>query len=273
MTLIFVRKDGSKINLLDAGIRVMEFEPESLDNRNESHNINGGGYGITNQGYNTRYIDATFKMQNYDLTDYVLSRRVLFNLFGSGEDFHIIDTKEIGIWWYVRNDNKFSLRRTVKNGMFSVKFVCVTPYAQSRGSCIDLQNHKEWDKDLWSWGMGIDWDKTYSYEHSSNHFSIENIGNALIDPRQHELEITVKATASQYLQITNQTTGDVYKYGGTLTANDTLVLKGIQTLKNGLSVFRDTNKKLITLAPGQNIFTVEGGTIQSIAFNFRFLYH
>ncbi|WP_107841889.1 phage tail domain-containing protein [Metasolibacillus meyeri] len=271
MTLIFV-KNGNQINLRDAGIRVMEFEPESLDAMNESYNIDGSGYIVTSRGYNTRYIDATFKVSGYDLADYAQFHRDLFALFGSKEDFYIIDTKEYGLWWHVRNDGKFSLRRTIKNGMFSIRLICITPYAQSRGSCMDLQSHKEWDVDLWSWGMGLDWDKEYKYVHSTNNFVIDNIGNVSIDPREHELEITIKATAASYLQIINQTTGDVYRYNDALTASDTLVLSGIRTLKNGISVFKDTNKKLLALAAGENHITVEGGTIISAAFNFRFLY-
>ncbi|MGE7113949.1 phage tail domain-containing protein [Lysinibacillus sp. NPDC047702] len=272
MTLIFVRKNGSQINLLDAGIRVMEFEPESMDNMNESHNLDGGGYIVTNNGYNTRYIDATFKIKGYDLADYALFRSELFALFSSREDFYIIDTRVSGLWWHVRNDGKFSLQRTLKNGVCNVKFICELPYAQSRANCIDLQNRKEWDVDLWSWGMGLDWDKEYKYIHNSNAFVIDNIGNVAIDPREHFLEITIKATATTYLQITNLTTGDVYRYDGALTTSDTLVLSGIRTLKNGTSVFKNTNKKLLTIAVGENTFSVEGGTIQSIAFNFKFLY-
>ena len=56
----------------------------------------------------------------------------------------------------------------------------------------------------------------------------------------------------------NKTTGDVWQYMGTSNLNDEIVLEGIRSTKNGLSIFRDTNKRLITIAPGWNEFEIKG---------------
>lgn len=270
MTLIIERLNGKKYNLRELGIRVVEFEPESLTVKNEVVELDGGGVVVQGRGYGARYISASFKISAYDLDDYALYRAELFDLFGTIEPFYIIDTKEPGKRWHVRSDGNFSFKRAVKNGNFDVNFVCVKIFAESIRTALDLQRRKEWDIDYWQWGMGIDWDTDYTYTHSSNSFDVKNIGTAAVDPSNWELEITVKATASQYLQITNNTTRETYRFNGALTANDTLIIRGVRTFKNGVSAFSSTNFKLLSLAVGDNSFTVTGGTIRSISFNFRF---
>jgi hypothetical protein len=79
--------------------------------------------------------------------------------------------------------------------------------------------------------------------------------------------------ASTNLTITNTTTGDIWQYTGTTQAGDTITLDGVRSLKNGVSVFGNTNRKLITIAPGWNNFTITGASGSfTISFDFRFYY-
>ncbi|WPK12597.1 phage tail family protein [Lysinibacillus louembei] len=270
--MIIELENGTRYDIANYSLKRLFHDIPSVEIAHTIQSVEGNGDIVTASNFKQRVITVRFLYIVQDIYDYYLLRDELNALFLQEKPFYIIFKREPYKRYKVRLMQQLSMEPSTHMNSFDVQFRMENLFAESVGTSLNLQSTKQWDADLWGWGMGIDWDKTYSYEHSSNHFSIENIGNALIDPRQHELEIIVKANAASYLQITNQTTGDVYKYGGTLTVNDTLVLKGIQTLKNGLSVFKETNKKLISLAPGQNIFTVEGGTIQSIAFNFRFLY-
>ena len=91
-------------------------------------------------------------------------------------------------------------------------------------------------------------------------FRFRNDGSVTIDPRVHTgLVITFKG-ASDKLIIRNKTTGDEWSWSGTTVANDVITLEGIRSLKNGTSIFGQTNKKLITIAPGWNNFEVVGAT-------------
>src|SRR5690554_7861270 len=94
-----------------------------------------------------------------------------------------------------------------------------------------------------------------------------------IYPRVHDIKITFKG-ASDGLSITNTTTGDVFVHNGQTNANDTIELEGIRMLKNGESIFRDTNHRLITLETGYNDFVINGATEGEfeIIFEFRFYY-
>jgi hypothetical protein len=155
-------------------------------------------------------------------------------------------------------------------GKFTVELeTYLLPYGESAATLKDL---KLWDIDKWEWNQGITWDDEMEYRFTSNSFTLKNLGNVKVDPRESDLKITIKATASNYLEIRNITTGEVFRFNGPLTTNDTLTMNGIHTYKNGVNAILNTNKKLLTLAPGNNVFTVTGATIQSIEFDFRFLY-
>lgn len=247
----------------------MEFEPESLNVRNTVEDIAGGGYIVMDDGYGPRYINCELQISGTVLTDYALFRAEVFSLFTNLEPFYLIDTKVPSRRWHVRSDGSFTLGRKNKRGNYSLKWLCVNKYAESVATTSSV---KEWDADVWAWDGTIDWDEDLQYSFAANNFIVKNLGNAPIDPREYELEIIIKATASSYLQIVNNTTGETYRYNGALSSTDTLVIKGVQTFKNGVSAFRNTNFKLLSLAVGNNSFTITGGTILSVAFNFRFLY-
>lgn len=269
MTLTIIKQDGTRYNLQELGIRVVEFEPESLNVQNAIQDIEGGGYFITNSGYGPRYINCELQIQGLDLIDYALFRAEVFALFTSWESFYVVDAKVPSRRWHVRSDGNFTLGRKNKKGNYSLKWLCVNKYAESIATTNSV---KEWDADVWAWDGTISWDEDLKSTFATNNFTVKNLGNAPIDPRENELEIVIKATASSYLQISNTITGEVYRFNGPLTVEDTLVLRGIQSFKNGVSAFKDTNHKILSLVPGSNDFQVTGGTVQSIAFNFRFLY-
>ncbi|QHA38506.1 hypothetical protein D5E69_14185 [Rossellomorea marisflavi] len=72
----------------------------------------------------------------------------------------------------------------------------------------------------------------------------------------------------------NVTTSDVWRYTGTTGSADRLAIAGTRSLKNDVvNVFRDTNRKLIRLAPGWNDIRLTGASgSYSVEFDFRFYY-
>lgn len=224
----------------------------------------------------SRKINATFQIDGYDATDFDMTRDAIYALFNPADEFYIVRDLQPGKRYKVKVSNLTGVEYedgSLEDGGFEVEFEMFQPFAESIGTSLQLQNAKEWDVGLWQWAQGIDGDTTYQYEFNTNNFIVKNFGNVLIDPRENELEITIKAIASSYLEIKNITTGDIYRFNGSLTSGDTLILKGIQTFKNGVSAFGKTNTKLLSLTVGDNIFAVSGGTLISAAFNFRPLYY
>jgi len=169
----------------------------------------------------------------------------------------------------VKVANQYTIPPNPPMQSYTVDFL---PFNDCAESVATTQTLKEWDVDKWAWDGTIDWDEDLQYSFAANNFVVKNLGNVVIDPREHELEIVLKGVFSNNVKITNHTTGEVYQYNRALSSTDELKIKGIRTLRNGVSDFKNTNKKLLTLATGNNSISVEGGTVNSIAFNFRFLY-
>ena len=119
-------------------------------------------------------------------------------------------------------------------------------------------------------GIHIDY---ANYTHTTSTFSIYNAGNVTIDPRNMMLDIRLYRLATTgAFKLKNLTTNEEFRYTGTLTGN-TLDLNGVKALV-GLSQnrLRDTNRKFISLVPGENKIQISGGTVENIQFDFPFYY-
>ncbi|MFY0518166.1 distal tail protein Dit [Lysinibacillus sp. UGB7] len=267
-----ILKDGRELLMSDYSLKLLKYFIPSVSIEHQSSVMDGSDGAIfTNTRFGGRTITAKFMYKAFDYHDFKLFIADINALFARKEHFYIIFDAEPGKRWKVRLAESYSPNELLRKvGELEIKFICENLYAESVATTSDL---KEWDIDKWQWGMGIDWDDDLSYAFSSNNFTVENYGNVAIDPRQHELEIILIGSFSNSVTITNRTTGETYQFNGSINGStDTLILRGIQSFKNGTSALKQTNKKLLSLAVGENSFQVTGGTVYSIVFNFRFLY-
>lgn len=249
--------------------RLFHYIP-SLEIEHDTETVEGrDGEIFFNSRFSGRTITVTFLYESIDIQDFYLLRDEINALFGRKESFYIRFKKEPYKKYLVRLAKQFDMPPNETMGEFNVEFICVNVFGIA---IADTTSPKTWDAGLWGWNGAITWDDDLRYTLNANKFYVINLGTAPIDPRSSELEITVKGTFPSSFTLTNVTTGDIYVYHKPLVASDTLVLKRVNSLKNGVSVFRDTNKRLISLASGKNQFVISGGTVSSITFNFKFLY-
>ena len=264
------RKDGTIYDLEQYGIRTKDFIVSAPPLRHMTEEIDGydGVVDIeTTEG--AREITCIFKMKSVDMADFPLLRNEIFRILRSKEPFYLIDRREPGKRWEVKCQDAYDIEQKFIYGDFTVSFTCFKGYAESIGTTLDPLT---FDSELWQIGQGLDVENDMTYVHSSPSFSIYNAGDVTVDPRVLPLKITFTG-ASTNLTITNETTGDTWQYTGTTTANDTITLDGIRSLKNSLSILGDTNRKLISIAPGWNDFTIAGASGNfTISFDFRFYY-
>lgn len=266
------RKNGELLDLDQAGIRTKDFIVSSpAPEHNSEKPI--GGQGEVDMGTTSgpRDITVQFKMTAHDSLDFGMFRDEIFNLFRSEEAFYLIEKRNPGKRWLVKVKSPYSISQRYVYGDFEVVFICHKGMAESKGYTLDPFT---FDAELWQIGQGL-LPEDLEYIHDTTAFEIYNAGTKTVNPRDPNMEIAIiiKAVASSYFELINQTTGDTYRYNGRLTSSDTLRLEGIRSTKNSLSVFRDTNGKLLSLAPGFNSFTVRGtSSIESIAFDFRYYY-
>jgi hypothetical protein len=217
--------------------------------------------------YGERTITAVCSFFAVDSEDFSLLRDNLSTVLFHREPFYIIQNAQPFKRWLVEVSSGYTPDRIGMYGEFTLEFVSVSTYAESVGTTLDPMT---FDSELWGVGMGLTGDDV-SYSHTTTTFSIFNAGEVTIDPRFLPLKITFFGTSSN-LSIKNITTGDEWIYTGT-TAEQTVKLDGVKVTKSNVSIFGDTNRKLITLKPGWNDFVITGASgAFTISFDFRFYY-
>jgi hypothetical protein len=269
MELAIQRLNGAIYNLVDYGIKTLDFQVDAPSPRVNSEIIDGrDGYVDLGAEYDAREMRGSFFMTSADGMDFALLRNEVFRIFAGREQFYVIDSREPGKRWLVRS-NGYSVEQIIATkGRFEVDFTGASTYAESIGTTLDPMT---FDTELWQIGQGII-DEGLTYSHTTSTFRIYNPGDTAVNPRQQPLVITY-AGASTNLKIKNATTGEEWAYTGTTTGSDTVKLDGIRSIKNGLSIFRNTNRKVISLAPGWNDFVITGASGSfTVSFDFRFYY-
>jgi phage-related protein len=260
-------KDGTVIDLHeDKNIWVSSFRIPSPKPNHTTEKVDGRhGSVLLETLLDDRIVKAKFSVEAADSAEFDLLRDELFRIFNPLNKFHIIRDLQPGKRMEVSVDGDFDLDYlTLEDGEFELNFVMHSPYLES---VITTLNPVQLDG-----YMQMSTPDVVNYQFSDSSFSVWNEGDIAVDPRAHEITISFIG-ASNGLTIRNLITGDVWMYSGTTAAEDTLVLDGIRTFKNGQSVFGQTNKKLITLAPGWNNFEITGATSPfEISFDFRFYY-
>ena len=279
MTLIITSQNGTSFNFRDMGIRVLNFEPESLNTNHTIESVSGGSYVVSDSYIVERYIDVELQFLAADIGDYVLLRRELFNLLAGTQWFYVVDEREPNKRWQVFPNDQFQTEREGLKGIVSLRWLCRNKYAESvytaqeiitLGDGVDTK--KVWDPGLFAWDGSTDWEETLNYNFNTNQFDVQNLGTAPVDPRTDFLDIEVRGNFGPFFEILSLTNRSVYRVDLTATPTDRIFLTGVQSFKNDTSIFLPSNKRVIVLEPGNNDFIITGGTVESVRFNFRYLY-
>ena len=102
-------------------------------------------------------------------------------------------------------------------------------------------------------------------------FNVYNAGNVTVEPESMLLHIFVTSATGDSITIKNNTTGEVFTLNRKMSARH-IQVNGMIVTDGTAQVFRDTNKRFISLAPGDNKITVTGATFNEIRFNFKYYY-
>lgn len=250
--MTYVQKlNGQMIDLDELGIRTRDFIVHSPSYIHTFEEVEGMD-GVIDLGTKTgpRQITCLFRFIADDWIDFGQKRDEIFNLFESKEPFYLIEKRNLFKRWLVKVADSYEIPQRNVFGNFEINFVAIKGYAESIGTSIQAKTFEHLQELPVTY---TDYQNIYATK-----FKIYNPGQ-LIDPRNpnHYLKITYKGN-SENLRIRNLTTGDEWAYNGVSNPEDVIVLEGIRSTKNGLSIFRQTNKRLITLAHGWNEFEISG---------------
>lgn len=290
MDVLITRQNGDQRLLSDIGVVARDFAVKSPEMRAEYADIEGRA-GSIDAGFThgRREIVVPFYYKAQDNADYALLRDELFRLAAHGEPFYIREMRRTvrnqgdslligGKRYYVRLAGAIEPEQTQDYGFGELTFETVRlPYAESVGTTADIQaSGIADDPALWGYGMGlIAEDGALKYTHTGRSFRIYNAGDVAVLPFGYDLriDITGAANAGNNFALTNVTTGDVFALKDRVLApSDVLTLAGPVVTINNAAALRQTNRGIITLAPGWNDFTISGADSATVAFDFRFYY-
>lgn len=118
-------------------------------------------------------------------------------------------------------------------------------------------------------GIHIDYQK---YRFNTNTFTVWNGGNVTVDPRNMQLDIRIwNSTSSGNATIENLTTGD--KFIMFREHNQSFInLFGTKILLGSTNWLRESNRKFISLVPGENEIKISNTTFTDVTFDFPFYY-
>lgn len=268
VTLYVETLDGTVYDLREYGLVPLKFTLDAPSPRHSFENVDGrdGHFdlGTTLEG---RTMRSTFYIKGVDAFDAVLLRDEVFRLFDARTAFYLIEEEEPRKRWKVKTAQAYSPEfHSGRLATMEIEFVSSSPYAESYGTTLDPFT---FTAEKWQVGQGVIAEDLV-YAHNTTTFRIYNGSDIDIDPRQIPLLIKYQG-ASNNLRIKNNTTGDEWAFTGSSLANDKIVLDDVRSLKNNLTIFGQTNRKLISLAKGWNDFTLTGvsGSFL-ISFDFRF---
>jgi phage-related protein len=230
------------------GVLVSSFVPSEPEVSYTTHDIAGrNGVLLTDAHYGVRTIEASCSMYASNPDELARRLRELGALCRKYRTFNLLPESTPGMRWVVSSGGPAGVQQAGSFATFSLTFTAWQPFAES----VQAQ------------------DESMT---ATSSFTIRNDGDVAVDPRALPLEIIYNG-ASTNLRIHNTTTGDDWRYTGTSNEGDTIKLDGVRSTKNSLSIVRDTNLELITLAPGDNEFTLYGTSgLPTVQFKYRNYY-
>lgn len=244
--MIIELKDGTRYDIADFSCRRLYDYIPSVEVIHNTKTVLGRGPVFGKSYYGTRTLDVKMYYKAKGIADFYRLRDELNYLFSIKESFYIIFKKAPDKRYLARVASQLNLEPSRTSREFTVSFILEKPFAESV--------------------------QRYSFVYNTLTFKVNNDGNEVIDPRAYDLEIKLKGEFASIVTIKNNTTNETFSLKAGLKSTDTLILRDAKAYINGTSVFKNTNHKVLTLAPGENSFSITGGTVSSVEILTRFLY-
>lgn len=238
--------NGQELDMMALGLTGLKLRIPSPSYETVTQKIDGhSGVIVVDRILQQRNLVAEFVSKANGYIESLALRDHLYNVLGNGRVLYISESSVPMKRWKVYLDGWTPERINVKFHKFEIP--------------------------LLAWSGTSESTSIFRKKFTTSNFRFKNEGDVVINPRLHshsETEIEFSGVSSN-LVIKNLTTGDEWSWTGTTITGDKIVLKGVRSLKNGSSIFGQTNKKLITLAPGWNSFEIIGTTDGAFEINIR----
>ena len=178
-----------------------------------------------------------------------------------------INGDSINYWWlfeYDENGGYLGYSNTPVGGNGELKFVAKGHRLRVRS--VSYNGIKPED-------VGVQTLPTIEGIDKNNKFTVYNAGNVTIEPESMYISVLFYycSIPDGKMTVKNLTTGDVLEVNRT-TNRSHIRQDGMVFTIAGVNFFRDTNRKFISLAPGDNEFEVTGATYDEVRIDFKYYY-
>lgn len=258
------------------GVRPLDLLVSSIEKERKEQQIDGVP-GVVDYGYNYkgREVKMNFMTEHYHGTfDHRLQRDEIYNLFDSYPYLYVSDNTVPSRVLKITIDGSFTPERY---GYWYSTFevdarITGLPFWQTKYTTQEI------DKDGYSavvekYGMadGIHLDHS-KYRFDKKEFTIWNGGNVTIDPRNMDLKIRIAyGTSNGTVRVDNLTTGEFITFSRPVV-NDHLDFFGTKVLLGATNRLRDSNRKFISLVPGENKIKISNIDFRFCTFDFPYYY-
>lgn len=170
--------------------------------------------------------------------------------------------------------NHIEIDDTTLRSTFTVEFETVDlPYFETIYTTLELHD-SGYDATAEKYGLvdNID-DEKVKYRFTENNFTVYNAGNVTVEPESMFLRIIASFVNSpNNFTIRNKTTGDEFVLKRSSSGYHVRLIGMIPSMGSITNIFRDTNRRFIRLAPGDNEFEVLNGSFTQISIDFKNYY-
>ncbi|WP_059748332.1 phage tail domain-containing protein [Staphylococcus haemolyticus] len=259
------------------GVKPLDFLVSSITKERISENVNGIP-GSINYGfdYKEREITLSFWLKySHNIYDYKLMRSELYEMLDTGEYLYIADDRLPSRILKVAIDDSY-LPELVNGSRFSnleLKGTVIgLPFWRTIYTTQDIEKNG-YSALVEKFGMadGVHLDYL-TYTPKTNTFSVWNGGNVTIDPRHFDLSIRLLyATSKGNVTIENLTTDEKFIFYRQFE-NTHLNIFGSQVLLGNTNWLRESNRKFISLVPGENKIKISNVEHQGVSFDFPFYF-
>ena len=181
----------------------------------------------------------------------------------------LLNSSKILYWWIMEYDNSGNYI-----GFFATQGNPQTNKGTftARGSRVRMRPTLRSGQTISVDDVGVNIRPTISGASEISQFTVYNAGNVTIEPESMHLNIGMRyVTTSGGFTIRNETTGEEHIINSAHERRH-LRLNGMVVTSGNLNNFRNTNRRFISLVPGDNKFTVSSGTFEEIEIDFKYLY-
>ena len=236
-----------------------------------------GRPGVVDYGFNytDRPVSLFLRIKAADAADFRLLRNEVFATFDVGSAFYVAESDVPSrVLKVVVDESYIPDRLTEEYADFDIN--CRTldsVFWESKYTTLELHD-RGYTATAEKYGLvdNID-DEKVKYRFTSNNFTVYNAGNVTVEPESMLLNINLDFVQSDNnFTIRNKTTGQEVVLKRESKGSHFRIRGMVISLGSITNIFRDTNRRFISLAPGDNQFEILNGTFEEIRFEFKYYY-